>query len=63
MSDVYQSEINPDDEPGERLQEALRGIDQNDHDADGKIARAGIDAARTAPGSETGAIAQADNKQ
>lgn len=27
MSDVYQSEINPDDEPGERLKEALRGAD------------------------------------
>jgi hypothetical protein len=25
MSDVYQNESNPDDEPGERMQEALRG--------------------------------------
>ena len=39
MSDVSQADMNPDDEPGERLQEALRGADANDHDADGKIAR------------------------
>jgi hypothetical protein len=39
MSDVYESEINPDDEPGERLQEGLRAADANDHDADGQIYR------------------------
>ena len=28
MSDVYQPEVNPDDEPGEQLQEGLTGADQ-----------------------------------
>jgi hypothetical protein len=27
MSDVYETEMNPDDEPGERLQEGLRAAD------------------------------------
>ena len=35
VSDAYESEMNPDAEPGERLQEALRGADADDHDADG----------------------------
>jgi hypothetical protein len=38
MSDVYEPEINPDDEPGELLQEGLQGADSNaepdDEDAD-----------------------------
>ena len=41
VSDAYESEMNPDDEPGERLQEALRGADADDHDADGELAREG----------------------
>jgi hypothetical protein len=28
MSDVYESEMNPDDQPGDRLDEALTGADQ-----------------------------------
>jgi hypothetical protein len=36
MSDVDLPEVNPEDEPGERLEEALRGTDvddvQNTHD-------------------------------
>lgn len=40
MSDVYAPEVNPDNEPGELLQEALRGADADsnaepdDEDAD-----------------------------
>jgi hypothetical protein len=49
MSDVYQAEINPDDEPGERLKEGLRAADANDHDADGKMARSGIDRRKNGP--------------
>jgi len=49
MSDVYQAEINPDDEPGERLQEGLRGADLNDHDAEGQMARTGLDRRKNGP--------------
>ena len=34
MSDVYQPEVNPDQEPGESLQEGLRGADADDEDVD-----------------------------
>jgi hypothetical protein len=38
MSDVDLPEVNPDDEPGENLQEALRGADADDKvDENGNI--------------------------
>ncbi len=33
MSDVDLVEVNPDDEPGQNLQEALRGADETDDNA------------------------------
>jgi hypothetical protein len=41
MSDVYQPEVNPDQEPGESLQEGLRGADageDGDVDENGNVA-------------------------
>jgi hypothetical protein len=49
MSDVYQSEINPDDEPGKRLQEGLRGASAHDNNVGGKMARSGIDRRKNGP--------------
>jgi hypothetical protein len=49
MSDVYQSEKNPDDEPGKRLQEGMRAAGVNDHNADSKMARSGIDRRKNGP--------------
>src|SRR6202042_1755964 len=34
MNDVYQTEINPDDEPGERLQEGLRASEADEVEDD-----------------------------
>ena len=50
MSDVYQSEINPDDEPGKRLQEALHGASADeDNNAGDKMARSGVDRRKNGP--------------
>ena len=49
MSDVYQSEKDPDDQPGKRFPEGEVATNVNDQNPDDKMARSGEDRRKNGP--------------